>query len=390
LFSDATTQLKTDANPFQKTFSPAGNYNAQLLVSTDSGCKSNTFSRNFKVNPLPVADFDLPANACVNTPAVFADKSTIADNSQSQFAYSWKFGNAGTSGLKNPGFSFPASGNYDIKLQVTSKDGCMSTLTKTLVNVLPQPVANFSMTGQQACINDTISFTDLSNPLSQTINSWNWEFGDGNKMNGRNVAYSWLNQGNYNVSHYYVTSIGCNSDTIVKAVSVYPVPGVNAGPDIFILQGGQKTLQASVTGGSGYQYLWTPSTGLDNPNILQPVASSPVTEITYTLTVTAAGGCSATDEMIVKRLENPIIPNAFSPNNDGINDTWMIRYIDSYAESTINIFDRYGRQVFAGKGSSRPWDGTQNGRPVPVGVYYYIIDLKIGKPPVTGSVTIIR
>jgi gliding motility-associated-like protein len=84
------------------------------------------------------------------------------------------------------------------------------------------------------------------------------------------------------------------------------------------------------------------------------------------------------------------IPNAFSPNNDGINDLWDIKALDTYPQSTIMVFDRYGKQVFQSIGYAKPWDGAYNGKALPEGTYYYIIDLKDGQPKLSGWVLIIK
>jgi gliding motility-associated-like protein len=85
-----------------------------------------------------------------------------------------------------------------------------------------------------------------------------------------------------------------------------------------------------------------------------------------------------------------IIPNTFSPNNDGINDYWNIDALVTYPGSSILIFNRYGQQVYQSTGYARPWDGTYNGSPLPQGTYYYIIDLKNNTPKLTGWVLIVR
>jgi gliding motility-associated-like protein len=84
------------------------------------------------------------------------------------------------------------------------------------------------------------------------------------------------------------------------------------------------------------------------------------------------------------------VPNAFSPNGDGINDTWMIQYLDTYPGCTVDVYNRYGQVIFHSTGYSRPWDGRMNGQPLPIGTYYWIIDPKNGRRQVSGSVTIIR
>jgi gliding motility-associated-like protein len=97
-----------------------------------------------------------------------------------------------------------------------------------------------------------------------------------------------------------------------------------------------------------------------------------------------------TDTIFVKLLLAPIIPNAFSPNGDGINDRWRIQYLESYPGATVDVYDRYGMLVFSSIEYAVDWDGTRNGKDLPIGTYYYIVNPKNGRKIITGSVTIIK
>ena len=111
------------------------------------------------------------------------------------------------------------------------------------------------------------------------------------------------------------------------------------------------------------------------------------------MTVTTNDGCSASDDLQVIVLRSVEIPNAFSPNGDGINDTWQIKYLEDYTGATVSVFNRYGQFLFespVGGYGAKPWDGTNKGNPVPVGTYFYIIKLGSGKTPLSGSVSVIR
>jgi len=85
-----------------------------------------------------------------------------------------------------------------------------------------------------------------------------------------------------------------------------------------------------------------------------------------------------------------VIPNAFTPNGDGINDLWDITALQGYPGCRVTIFNRYGTVVYSSIGYPKAWDGTYNGSALPVGTYYYIIDLKNGKKKLAGPVTILR
>jgi gliding motility-associated-like protein len=91
-------------------------------------------------------------------------------------------------------------------------------------------------------------------------------------------------------------------------------------------------------------------------------------------------------------VEKPILaPNAFSPNGDGINDKWMIQNIEFFPNCTVRVFNRYGQMVFSSTGYEVPWDGTLNGKPLPVGTFYYIIDTNVPQfPGKAGYVELLR
>jgi len=84
------------------------------------------------------------------------------------------------------------------------------------------------------------------------------------------------------------------------------------------------------------------------------------------------------------------VPNSFSPNGDGINDDWQIQNMDKYPQALITVFNRYGQKVFSSVGYNRPFDGKKQGSDLPVGTYYYIIDMKGRCGTLTGSLTILR
>jgi gliding motility-associated-like protein len=89
-------------------------------------------------------------------------------------------------------------------------------------------------------------------------------------------------------------------------------------------------------------------------------------------------------------LKTPVIPSVFTPNGDGIHDKWVIKHLESYPGCVVEIYNRYGQSVYKMINYSAPWDGRVNGKDLPVGTYYYIIDPKNGRQPIKGSVTIIR
>jgi gliding motility-associated-like protein len=387
-FGDGNTSNNNSGATFVKTYATAGNYNAILRVLTDSGCISLPVAKTIAVHPLPIVNFSLPSICLPDGNGQFNDASTIADGSQLLFNYNWSFGDGGTSAQQNPIHRYFALGPYNVKLIITTNNNCVDSLTKSLTTVYPQPKADFTFNPNEVCLGDDFAFTDISNGMNGTVTKWRWNFDDGTTDTVRNPVKLYSTDRTYNVSLHIYNSLGCVSDTMVKPLTVHPYPTVNAGPDLFVLEGGNTILQPVATG-NDLSFAWSPSLYLDSANIKNP-RSTPLADITYTITVTGRGNCAVDDDVFVKVLLAPSIPNAFSPNADGINDVWNIKYLESYPGCTIEVFDRSGASIFRSEGYTKPWDGTVKGKPLPVGTYYYIVNPKNGRKQIAGSVTILK
>lgn len=108
----------------------------------------------------------------------------------------------------------------------------------------------------------------------------------------------------------------------------------------------------------------------------------------YTLNVSNQYGCKATDDIAVTI--DIGIPNFFTPNNDGYNDTWSIPFLTAEPESEIWIYDRFGNMITYYKAGEAEWDGTSNGEPLPQATYWYVIKIPEVKKAYKGSITIKR
>ncbi|MGB8193956.1 MAG: gliding motility-associated C-terminal domain-containing protein [Chitinophagaceae bacterium] len=245
-----------------------------------------------------------------------------------------------------------------------------------------KPSFSFSDT---LCANRLIAFHD-----SSAAASWKWHFGDGDSSSLQHPLHTYRLPGTYRVSLYVTSVKGCVSDTAYQTITINTL-AVDAGPDVEIFTGQQIKLQPFVTGNDSL-YAWQPPSFLNNAFIKNPVAS-PDNDITYTLTVTGKGKCTASDSVKIrvnKEVLVPLIPNIFTPNNDGVNDKWTILHLDKYPGCRVRIFNRYGQRVFESTGYAQPWDGKMNGQPLPFGTYYYIIEPGLPLKAFTGYVTIIK
>lgn len=165
---------------------------------------------------------------------------------------------------------------------------------------------------------------------------------------------------------------------------------LDAGPDLSIEQGESVILQGT---SDVADINWTPSINMSDPSDITPVVN-PDQTTTYFL-IGDNGTCSITDEVTVFVTNSLEIPNTFSPNGDGTNETWEILGIEKYPNCNIQVYTRWGQLVFqtTGYSVSKRWDGTsKNGKELAPSAYYYVIDLRSDDfpDPIKGTVSIIK
>ena len=356
--------------------------------------KRQTVSAPFAVtvHPRPRAHFDLPEICLPNGIGTFTNKSVIADGTEAQFSFSWMIkdnNNIITSTVASPQFRFAATGSYPIQLLVSSGRGCVDTLIQNFSAIYPQPKIVAAASDVQNCIGNPIQFFATGNGMGFTPKQWTWILGTSGTSQQQNPVWKFQQPGVQQVKAFFINQKGCVSDTALMNIPVYPMPQLQLTKKVSVMLGDSMQLIPQWVSGQNIFYKWIPALYLNSDTVKSPY-TKPVEDITYQLQVTGDGYCMVADTVQVKVLRTPEIPNVFSPNGDGIYDTWQVRYLQDYPNSTIQIFNRTGRVVYATTGNGKPWDGTFEGKPVPVATYYYVINLNNGKPPLAGSVTVIR
>jgi gliding motility-associated-like protein len=261
----------------------------------------------------------------------------------------------------------------------SSQYGCTSAPATTKVIVFPKVRAAVHG-GGTICIGSSLTLSASGGV------SYLWS--PGNSLSDSTSAKPVASPTDTTIYKVIITDANGCRDSANVTVNVLKKAVVSAGPDKVIFEG--QSVKLSATAKYISVVYWTPATGLSDPNILNPIAS-PISDITYTLHASSANGCSTdTSSVFIRVYKHITIPNTFSPNNDGINDFWAIDALITYPESIMLVYNRYGQQLFKSVGYSKPWDGKFNGKPLPSGTYYYVLDLKNNTPKIAGSVTIIR
>ena len=390
--------VSTSKNP-QHKFTATGPYTVTENVISNSGCSSAVTKIFFVNGSVPVPQFTLQGNGslCSGSSIDLKDNSVVNPGSVVKIEIYWDYTNDPT--IKTiddtpapgkiyshiyPEFGSPSSKSVTIRYVAYSGQTCMQSIDK-LITLLSTPIIQFD-TLAGVCNNAPAFQVTQATVLNGLAGVGSYSGAGISSPGIFNPATAGV--GTHTIRYTYNATNGC-SNYEEQTIQVYPVPFANAGPDKFVLEGGQVTLTPAVNAGYPVNYLWSPATWLDNTESPTPV-STPLDDITYTLTVTSDQGCSSSDQVVVKLLKKPAIPNIFSPNNDGIHDTWEISYLASYPGCTVDIYNRYGQLIYHSLGYDKPWNGTVNRKQVPVGTYYYIIDPKNGRQKMSGYVDVIR
>ncbi len=244
------------------------------------------------------------------------------------------------------------------------------------------------MQKNEVCVGDTLQFFDATAQYTGSIISRTWDLSQGFSSTLQNPFRKFADSGNYVISLFITDAKGCVSDTALQKVTINPYPHLTMPGKQVVLEGGSIPL-LPLWFANNPAFNWTPADYLDNAVVAYPV-TSPKQDITYRLTVTGKGNCVVYGDVFVKVLLGPVIPNIFSPNGDGINDAWVIEYLDSYPGCEVEVYNRGGQIVYRSVGYDKPWDGLYRGKPLPVGTYYYFINPKNGRALMSGSITLIR
>ena len=224
----------------------------------------------------------------------------LSANGQSGATYSWSGPGGFTSPLQNPtrpNCTMNMAGTYTCTIAI----GSQTNSATTDVVIYPQPNANFTYTS--VCKGTPTQFTSTSttNPTGQQIQSYQWNFGDGQTSTGQNVTHTYAQAGNYQVTHTVSTGNGHCIDQKIQSVPVYaaPIASASATPNT-VIYGGTSTLTASAGTQGSFNFHWEPADMVVNANA-QTTQTVPLQATqTYTVTVTnPQGGCTSTAQVTV-------------------------------------------------------------------------------------------
>ena len=351
-FSSAS-QNPTIANA---TAAMSGTYS--VTVTSLAGCIASTTVTVQVGAPLSISASTSDGTLCVGESS---SVSAIGQGGNGTYTYQW----TGPGGFSASGITTPVSPNTTTTYTVTLSDGCgtppVNTTVTIIVNPLPSVLAG--PTGISGCAPISVPFTGLSSPAAA---SCNWTFGDGSSTQECNPVHIYNTSGTFIVNYSVIDANGCqNSDTAIVFVYDIPEAEFSFGPQP------ATTLEPSISfnnlsTGVNLSYFWemgdvnNSTFSTFNPPIFLYEEAG-----TYyvTLTVETPNGCidSVTHPVIILDDFAIYIPNAFTPNDDGLNDFFYAKGV-GIEKFEMFIFDRWGELIFYADEIDKKWDGTVSGK----------------------------
>jgi gliding motility-associated-like protein len=370
--------------------------NADLCLTLKAATSNIITINNAPTEAAAISIIASDTSVCTGSVITFTAKPV---NGGTTPAYKWKINNVDVPNGSNATYSSSALKDGDVIScsMISNANLCPSNLTAAsnaiTIHIIPLKVSTITINADDTsiCTGTSVSFrSSVSNEGTNPVYDW--------KINGQSVGTNksvfitnQLRDGDM-LSCSLTSNVACLQNQTISSnyikIRVDEVPVTRMRPDTVIFLGSSIRLNTIITNRVD-TFRWSPAATLDNYTIVSPLAT-PIATTTYKLIATTIGGCKAAGQVTISTITQVVVSNAFSPNGDGINDTWNIPGLSAYSDCKVEVYNRYGQLVFASRGYTNRWDGTSNGKPLPVGTYYYIININSLNDTRKGAITILR
>ena len=346
------------------------------LTASDQGCTSMD-SVEVTVFATPTAQFQVPDGECFKTNSFDLSAQGFYGPTAT---FEWDFGPDGfpaaSTNIQPTGVIFNTFGPQPVTLTVTD-NGCVSQPYTANIQVYPMPDANLVSIDTVGCEPYVSSFNSTSIGHGSLLYEL-WDFGDGEISNQSDPTHIYRQNGRFSVSLLVTSAEGCkDSITVHNLVRVHPKPDAffSAEPKLMTILEPTTNIENKAQGNID-QCLYV----IDPPGT--PVFDcdfdytfDDTLEYNITQYVTTDMGCKDTisDQVKVRPIYTMYIPTGFTPDNDGINETWK-PVSEGTLEYKVWIIDRWGTELWYSANPEEAWDGRHKGKLLPVGVYTYRVE----------------
>ena len=353
----------TGDNTMALNITQSGSYHVEVSACEGSWVPSKIVQVNFIKLPVPVIQTDKPVY-CIGDNASLSVSVPVSN----AYTINWYQDNNLLSAQQNrTSLITNVAGSYSVKI-ISSIVTCEQVSAIQPLTLNPEPTVSIA----QTVLTTLCSGQPVQLQVGYTGGTIQWSTGE-------TTAQITVNKsGTYKAT--VTSAAGCVADADVN-LQLFPLP-------VFTLRDTSVctyTRQSvTLTAPAGYSsYSWNDGEGTGASFLV-------TTPQTVSLTVTDSNGCQATQQVTVSaQCPDVHFPNTFTPNGDGINDSWDIAGLENDPTAMISVYNRYGSLVYQSRGYNTPWNGSYQGKKLPAAVYYYIISAKNGKQTFSGSVTIL-
>jgi gliding motility-associated-like protein len=353
-------------------------------IPLTGGCGTIDASGVIIVAPLPTGTITSSTN-------LLCEGGNVLLNANGGVSYQWFLNGGAIAGATSSTHAATQPGVYTVNL--ISSNNCTAQATGSItLQLVQKPTANFSY--DKYCAGFPTQFNDQSNTANSNVVTYNWSFGTGQGTSTlQNPSYTFSTASVYSVS-LVVTPVACPSlaASITKSVTTVAAPANQRYTSLNAVENRDLQLEARIFAGSTYN--WSPSTGLSNTTINNPVFNYN-TEVDYVITITTGIGCVIKDTQLVRIFKEKeiYVPKGFSPNGDGNNDKIFPRLVGVRTLTYFKVYNRWGQLLYQTSNINEGWDGTFRGTKQPMETYVWIaegVDIDNNSIKRTGTFLLLR
>jgi gliding motility-associated-like protein len=382
-----TTKVATVNHTYTATSNGQQIFDVSLTVLDNNGSiiGTKTIANLVKVYQKPTAVIHRSNMvACTNEPILFSNGGKGGISCQ------WDFGDGNTSDQSALLYQYKNPGIYTVRLMVIGmyniNNKCQA-IDQITVTVNAKPDVDFTADKTTVCNGDAVTFTAQIIANGSSVQTVRWGLGDGQAQIGNPLTYNYWNTGTYTIQLNVITADGCTTLVEKKDYII-----VETRPEVSMEADGKKLTNGSeleVQAGEpiAFKALTTNADAVRWEESGKTVSNESEPSLSFTLAnqpiplklVAVKGSCEEALTVLIKVAQNDAIsiPNAFTPNGDGVNDVYNI-ILRRPARFTLEIKDRWGTEVYKGNESSAGWNGGVNNKlsaPCPEGAYVYYLHL---------------
>ena len=367
------TTTSTEFDPIDLEFPGEGTYDGFLVLNPGFPQCTDTGLVQVQIFPEIVADFEFEYDTCVAGPVAFTNTSFSLAGPESIIELKWELDTV-TLFDKDINYQFSEAGTFDVSLLARDSNNCTEEIVKEIRYLPIPPLLVIAPSSENSCLPATITFENLSDPINEEYDI-EWNFGDGNFGSGVSPTHTYETVGTFPISLSVMSPFGCEIDTSFGDLITTlpsPVADFTFSPDRVSRLDPVVTFTDLSSDAIRWDWLFGDFGISRERNPIYTFPSSGEQQIQ--LIVTGQNLCS--DTILSSLIVIPDIafklPNAFTPNGDGVNDTFFgVGNAEDAPEFYFSIWNRYGELIFETEDANAEWNGRKNniGEDAPNGVY---------------------